>query len=96
MKVMDKHKNIINLLGVCTQEGEVMLLFKLQMILLYNKRKLLPLLETLQVIQKSSMPWLKDILWTLDFTPAYLEEQTPVLFFFFFNSGTPFFPLIAT
>lgn len=23
MKVMDKHKNIINLLGVCTQEGEL-------------------------------------------------------------------------
>lgn len=22
MKVMDKHKNIINLLGVCTQDGE--------------------------------------------------------------------------
>lgn len=23
MKLMDKHKNIINLLGVCTQDGEV-------------------------------------------------------------------------
>lgn len=22
MKLMDKHKNIINLLGVCTQDGE--------------------------------------------------------------------------
>lgn len=25
MKVMDKHKNIINLLGVCTQEGEFLI-----------------------------------------------------------------------
>ena len=25
MKVMDKHKNIINLLGVCTQEGEFLM-----------------------------------------------------------------------
>ncbi len=25
MKVMDKHKNIINLLGVCTQDGELMI-----------------------------------------------------------------------
>lgn len=24
MKVMDKHKNIINLLGVCTQDGETL------------------------------------------------------------------------
>lgn len=27
MKVMDKHKNIINLLGVCTQDGELQVLF---------------------------------------------------------------------
>lgn len=27
MKVMDKHKNIINLLGVCTQDGERFLVF---------------------------------------------------------------------
>lgn len=47
MKVMDKHKNIINLLGVCTQEGEVTLLLKFQMVLLYNKRDRLSLLETL-------------------------------------------------
>lgn len=26
MKVMDKHKNIINLLGVCTQDGEFLTL----------------------------------------------------------------------
>lgn len=27
MKVMDKHKNIINLLGVCTQDGELLIVF---------------------------------------------------------------------
>lgn len=43
MKVMDKHKNIINLLGVCTQEGEVMLLVELQILLLHNKREMISL-----------------------------------------------------
>lgn len=78
MKVMDKHKNIINLLGVCTQEGEVMSLFQLQMVLLDNNNDRFFLLGTLQVTQKPVLLWLKDILLTLNFTHAYLEEQTVV------------------
>lgn len=43
MKVMDKHKNIINLLGVCTQDGECLtfILDKNQHISLFSSQVIL-------------------------------------------------------
>lgn len=39
MKVMDKHKNIINLLGVCTQDGECLTKLLQQSVIIVHLNK---------------------------------------------------------